>query len=92
MGLASRLPCKYRLGECSDLQRFIALNHFLIGFTKDVEASKPDMKLLTDHLAMYIVGTSFEGAADTKQNTLQGFIKVSSCRQHNTRTSSPMET
>jgi hypothetical protein len=48
----------------------------LQGFTQDIEASKPDMKLLTDHAAIYIAGISFEGAADTTRYTMQGFIKV----------------
>jgi len=34
------------------------------------------MDILTDHVASYIAGVSFEAGADTTQNTLIGFVKV----------------
>ncbi|GIZ39957.1 hypothetical protein CKM354_000331600 [Cercospora kikuchii] len=45
-------------------------------FARDIEASKGDMELLTDHAATYVAGIAFEGGADTTRYTLQGFIKA----------------
>ncbi|KAH7072427.1 cytochrome P450, partial [Paraphoma chrysanthemicola] len=45
-------------------------------FTTDIEAAKTNMKLLSDHAAVYIAGIAFEGGADTTRYTLQGLFKA----------------